>query len=469
MSPPPMNRFFLKTFGCQMNFAESARLKTWLVGSGFEETDDPEKADLLIFNSCGVRRSAEERLFGHIASLQRRKGPRLFCLAGCVANLRGEEIFRTHPFIDILCSGSRLSELPALYFEAKEKGRASALGEGLPSFVSSLPAAQGIFCPVSITKGCENYCSYCVVPYARGKLVSKPADDVAAEVRGMVERGIRSFLLLGQNVNEYGRDVKDSGGFPPLLGNIAAMEGVLRLSFLTSHPKDTGEDLFLVMARHGNINRYLHMPIQSASDGVLRRMNRRYTLGDYERTVASARLLVPDISIGTDIIVGFPGETSEDFDETLRFLDRMKFEDVFIFQYSERPGTAAARQFKDDVPPAEKQRRHELALSLQTRIMQRKKEESFGTTYEVLIERHAEKSAGHLIGRTLMGTAVLFPGNGSLGPGDLTTVTVTGVKKGYRYGEMRQEKPSPCPPSHQSVLERLSSRTKRGISGGGNE
>ncbi len=369
-------KVYIRTFGCQMNKRDSEILAGALRRRGAELVDDWEDADVVLFNTCAVRKHAEDRVFsilGLLAKSARSRGQRkVFGLLGCMAEEWKGDAFKKAPYLDLVCGPNDLYTLVEHLedivsakrrwaFVGGERRSDEFYSRGAYFTVPTGESTEPTF--VIVMEGCDNFCSYCIVPYVRGRERSRPWRDVVEEVRMLVSAGRFSFMLLGQNVNSY------AGGmdFPDLLDRVARIEGVRELSFATSHPKDAHRRLFEVMASHENIRPYLHLPMQSGSDRILRAMNRGYTYEEYLEKIATYRALVPNGYLSTDIIVGFPGETEEDFLKTRRALEEIRFDNAYIFKYSPRPFTKAS-SLKDDVPLKEKERRHQELLTLQKRL-----------------------------------------------------------------------------------------------------
>ncbi|NDY42127.1 tRNA (N6-isopentenyl adenosine(37)-C2)-methylthiotransferase MiaB [Dissulfurirhabdus thermomarina] len=413
----PTKRVYLATFGCQMNEYDSLKMLQ-VLGGGWRRTDRPREADLILVNTCSIREKAEHKVYslvGRFRSLKRRNPRLVIGVAGCVAQQEGERLLRRLPHLDIVFGPQHITELPDLV-------RRVAAGEGpvcrtslradyaIPLVRGPLPGPPAVRAFVTIMQGCDNFCAYCVVPHVRGREVSRPADDVEAEVRDLVARGVREVTLLGQNVNSYGR----KGGtatFAELLRRIGAVDGLHRLRFTTSHPRDLTDDIIACFREVPVLCEHLHLPVQSGSDRILRRMNRHYTRAHYLGLVDRLRAAVPDMPLTTDLIVGFPGETVADFEATLDLLTRVRFEQVFAFKYSPRPFTPAA-DLPDKVPEAEKARRLAEVLALQDEIGRERLRRFEGTLQEVLVEGPSKGDAGELTGRTRGNHVVNFDSAG---------------------------------------------------------
>ncbi len=434
----------LETFGCQMNQLDSEVIRGMLEESGFGFTKDPAEADLIIFNTCSVRKSAENRVHGRLASLKPLKAARpdvVVAVMGCMAQKDREGLISEHPHVDIVCG---TQEFPALleFVERAHSGERGIVAAGEHRdidrvFAHRKPKPGQFHAYVSVMRGCDNYCSYCIVPYVRGREVSRPAADVVEEVKRLVDAGIIEITLLGQSISSYRRT-----GIPAcpegvrqecltyaeetlatLLRKVAAVAGLKRLSFITSHPADMTREVFEAMRDLGVVSPYLHMPAQSGSTAVLARMNRGYARERYLSLVREAREVVPGIAVASDFIVGFPGETDAEFAETLSLVESCRFSQAFIFKYSPRPGTKAAG-FADDVPKPVKESRNQELLALQERISTEENATFIGRTVEVLIEGPSKRNPKRLAGRAKDHRIVLLEG-AAASPGSFVAATVT--------------------------------------------
>ncbi len=379
------SKVYLRTFGCQMNVRDSQLLKGLLLQEGFSLTDREQDADVVIFNTCAVRKHAEDRVFSILGGIGKRKErigrPRVIALVGCMAEEWKERAFEKAGYLNIVCGPNDLYRLPLAIRNAFFSPDRRIVLVGSPSREEDFYRkgnwfVEGESAFVIVMEGCNNFCSYCIVPYVRGRERSRPWQEVVSEVKKLVAQGVSKFTLLGQNVNSYQGGVD----FPDLLEKVAMVEGVKSLSFATSHPKDATDRLFEVMARYPNIEKYLHLPLQSGSDRILKLMNRGYTFEDYRRKVDSYRQIVSGGKISTDLIVGFPTETEEDFQKTVEAVKSIGFDCAYIFKYSPRPFTKAS-MMGDDVPLEAKERRHQILLSLQKEISLQKKDKFGGCDF----------------------------------------------------------------------------------------
>jgi len=413
---------YLKTFGCQMNEYDSARMADVLrAAGGYEPTDEPSEADLLLLNTCSVREKAQEKVFsllGQWRTLKRQRPGVIIGVGGCVASQEGEGITERAPFVDLVFGPQTLHRLPAMIAQLKADGRA-VVDVSFPEIEKfdrlPEPRAHGATAFVSIMEGCSKYCTFCVVPYTRGEEVSRPLAQVMDEVRGLVAQGVAEVTLLGQNVNAYRGELGGGGhaDLAALIYHVAAVPGVERVRFTTSHPVEFRDSLVEAYRDVPQLASYLHLPVQSGSDRILALMKRGHTALEYKQKIRRLREARPGISLSSDFIVGFPGETERDFEDTLRLIEDVGFDQSFSFIYSRRPGTPAA-SLPDDVPHEVKQSRLE---RLQARIdanAQSISRAMVGSVQRVLVERPAKKDARQLAGRTENNRWVNFDGPPSL-------------------------------------------------------
>ncbi len=405
-------RAYIETYGCQMNVYDSSMVVSALAAAGYELTDGPEDADVVIVNTCTVRERAEQRVLGRLRHLRGLAPPHALVGAiGCVAQQMGEELFEAVRGLSFVLGTDAYGSLPGILDRASS-GRAAIDVTINPAvdYAERPAATTARLCDfVSVMRGCDNFCSYCIVPYVRGRERSLPARAVVREVEHMAGLGTRDVTLLGQNVNSYSDGSIDFAG---LLALVDAVDGIERIRFATSHPKDLSPSLIEAVAGLGSVCEHVHLPVQSGSDRVLALMNRGYTRAHYMELVASLRRAVPDVAITTDIIAGFPGETREDFERTLELMRSVRFDSAFMFRYSVRRGTAAAR-LTDDVAEEEKIERLEEVIALQRSITSKINEGLVGSTVQVLVEGPSQRDPRKLFGRTRAGKAVVL----ALAPG----------------------------------------------------
>jgi len=434
-----MRSFKVITFGCQMNEHDSEKMSGVLSENGYRAAGDIEDAGLIILNTCSIREKAEQKFFSELGKLKRlkRQNPSLkIAVSGCIAQQEGERILRRAPFVDYIFGNQNIQDLPELLGDACDRARVHTGFD--PGYENAyIPAAREgspVTAFVNIMYGCDNFCSYCVVPFVRGREKSRRPADIVREVESLVAGGVREVTLLGQNVNSYGRD-DDGTGFPELLELVNGVDGLERIRFVTSHPKDLSGRLVEAMAALPKVCESLHLPVQSASDAVLSAMNRGYTFDEYMEKVEALRRAMPDIALTTDIIVGFPGETEEDFEKTYRAVEDIRYDGIFSFKYSMRPNTKALK-LPGHLPEDVKEARLERILELQNRITEENHAGRVGMVEEVLVEgpdRSGEP--GRLTGRTRGGRIVNFGGDATL-VGSLVHVKVTAGKKHSVVGEM---------------------------------
>ncbi len=415
-------RYFIKTFGCQMNEYDSARMADVLrAGGDLAATDNPAEADVLLMNTCSVREKAQEKVFSLLGEWRKLKAERphvLIGVGGCVASQEGEAITRRAPFVDLVFGPQTLHRLPEMIAELRRTGR-SVVDVSFPEIekFDCLPAprAEGATAFVSIMEGCSKYCSFCIVPYTRGDEVSRPFDSVIEEVRALASQGVREVTLLGQNVNAYAGPMSDGAvvDLATLIHHVAGVSGIERIRFTTSHPLEFTDSLIEAYASVPKLANHLHLPVQSGSDRILSLMKRGYTAVEFKEKVRKLRRVRPDISVTSDFIVGFPGESERDFNATLALVRDADLDQSFSFLYSRRPGTPAA-SLPDDVEDAVKQERLtrlQAQLEAQANAIN---ERMVGTVQRVLVERQARKHAHELAGRTENNRWVNFAGPASL-------------------------------------------------------
>ena len=438
-----MKKFHIKTFGCQMNEYDSDRMADVLrAGGNMEATDKPEEAEVILFNTCSIREKAEEKVFsdlGRVRPFKLANPDLLIGVGGCVASQEGAAILRRAPYVDIVFGPQTLHRLPQLLQARRDTGLAQ-VDISFPEIekFDHLPVPKTISgsAYVSIMEGCSKYCTFCVVPYTRGEEVSRPLADVMRDIRQLTEQGVKEVTLLGQNVNAYcgtGED-GESVDFAFLLQAIAAMEGITRVRYTTSHPRDMTQRLIDVYATTPKLVSHLHLPVQSGSDRILAAMKRGHTVLEYKSIIRRLRAVRPDICITSDFIVGFPGETEQDFEATMKLIDEVGFDDSFSFLYSPRPGTPAA-EIRDDTP-------HEVKAARLHRLQQRIRERAneiaqtmLGTTQRALVEGVSKKDVSELAARTDNNRVVNFSGEVGL-IGSFVELRITQAVRHTLRGEL---------------------------------
>jgi tRNA-2-methylthio-N6-dimethylallyladenosine synthase len=432
----------VRTYGCQMNVHDSERLSGLLDAAGYERAADGSDADIVVFNTCAVRENADNKLYGNLSHLAPRRAsdPDMqIAVGGCLAQKDREAVLSKAPWVDVVFGTHNIGSLPALLERARHNRVAQVeIADALVEFPSALPATResAYAAWVSISVGCNNTCTFCIVPALRGKEVDRHPADVLAEVQALADQGVLEVTLLGQNVNAYGisfadPDVeRDRGAFAKLLRECGRIEGLERVRFTSPHPAEFTDDVIEAMAVTPNVCPTLHMPLQSGSDRILRAMRRSYRAERYLGIIDRVRAAIPHAAITTDIIVGFPGETEEDFAATLDVVTRARFATAFTFQYSKRPGTPAA-ELADQLPKAVVQERYERLIELQERISLEENAAQVGTVVELLVatgEGRKDSSTARMSGRARDGRLVHFaPGGRDVRPGDVIVTTVTGA------------------------------------------
>ena len=430
--------YLLRTFGCQMNEHDSERMAGMLEAEGYAKADGPEDAGVVVFNTCCIRENADQKLYGNLGHMKALKDTRpgmRIVVGGCLAQKDREAIQRRAPYVDVVLGTHNLASLPRLLRESSD-GPAFEILEQTEVFPSALPARR--LSPwhawVSISIGCNNSCTFCIVPAVRGKEISRRTGEIAQEVRGLVADGVVEVTLLGQNVNSYGRDLDGRPLFSKLLRELDTIEELRRVRFTSPHPKDFRADTVEAMAECRSVCEHIHLPVQAGSDRVLRKMKRAYTRKKYMEKVEMVRAAIPDVAVTTDIIVGFPGETEEDFQQTLSVVEEAEYDQSFTFQYSPRPMTEAA-DYPDQVPKAVVQERFERLVALQDDIAERKNRALIGRTEEVIVEGPSKKDPARLTGRTRSNKVVHFPTDGAEA-GSFRKVLVTGARSHHLEGKI---------------------------------
>lgn len=410
---------YIETYGCQMNVNDSERIVTMLADLGYAPTNDPASSDMILLNTCSVRGGAEEKIYRRLANLRiyKRDGKKqIIAVGGCVAQQEGEELLRKLPYLDLVIGTHNLHLLPEMVRSAEQGERRSET-----AFIDNdqrldlFPTIKGesrLSRFVTVMQGCDNFCSYCIVPYVRGREISRRSADILAEVRQLADEGVREVILLGQNVNSYGLKGEGEPTFPELIRQVAETPGIDRIRFTTSHPKDMSDQLIACFGDVPELSGQIHLPAQSGSDAVLKRMGRGYTRDSYLDKVRKLKALRPDIVFTGDIIVGFPGESEEDFEQTLSLMEEVRYIDLFSFVYSPRPGTKAA-EFADDLPRSVKMARLDRLMELQRRHTGEICAPYVGSLMTVLVEGEG-KLSGQVSGKSDIGRIVNFKGDRSL-------------------------------------------------------
>lgn len=437
-------KYLIETWGCQMNEEDSEKLSGMLGNLGYETCESREEADIIIFNTCCVRENPENKVYGNLGNLKilKKKKPELvIAICGCMMQQKGmpEKIKKTFPFVDMIFGTYNLHRFPELLQSVLQSGsslveiweKEGEIVEGVPVEHQSKVKAF-----VTIMYGCNNFCTYCIVPYTRGRERSRTPEAIMTEVRDLISKGYKEVTLLGQNVNSYGKDIEGTT-FADLLRMVSSAEGIERVRFMTSHPKDLTQDVIDAMHDCPQICEHVHLPVQSGSTRLLEKMNRKYTKEAYLKLVDRIKEKVPNAALTTDLIVGFPGETEEDFQETIDLVKKVEFESIYTFIYSSREGTPAAK-FKDHVPEDVKNERFKRLINVVNEIGEKKSAEYIGKTVEVLVEDRSKFDENMLAGRTRTGKLVYFTTSGENLYGKLVNVKITSSQMYTLIGELVQ-------------------------------
>ena len=434
-----MKSFHIITFGCQMNEHDSERMTGVLRDRGCDPVSDVADADMVILNTCSIREKAEQKFYSELGRLKQLKAERpgmKIAVAGCIAQQEGKNILSRAPYVDLIFGPSDVARLPVIIEAAFSRCSPVVDTSGDPEYHRKrIPTARvdKVKAWVSIMYGCDNFCTYCVVPYLRGKERSRPSADIMNEVQEIARQGYKEVSLLGQNVNSYGKGVGEDTDFPALLRMVNEVPALERIRFVTSHPRDLSDGLIDAVRELPKVCESLHLPVQSGSDNILHAMNRRYTRADYLDKVKRLRDAVPEITLTTDIIVGFPGENARDFEATMQLLEGVRFDGIFAFKYSKRPGTAALK-LPGHLPEDIKEARLTKVLALQKNITMQKNKAYAGTHADVLIDGRS-KRGGKLTGRTRGNKVVNVAGPDSL-IGSLVAVRITAAGANSLSGEI---------------------------------
>ncbi|CDF57989.1 tRNA (N6-isopentenyl adenosine(37)-C2)-methylthiotransferase MiaB [Thermobrachium celere] len=437
-------KYLIETWGCQMNEEDSEKMAGILKSMGYESATRREEADIIIFNTCAVRENAELKVFGnlgHLKTLKMQKPDLIIGICGCMMQQKGmpEEIKKKYPYVDMIFGTHNIHRLPELINNVKQANstvievweQEGEIVEGLP-----IERKSDIKAFVTIMHGCNNFCTYCIVPYTRGRERSRKPEDIINEIKDLAKKGYKEITLLGQNVNSYGKDLENMS-FAKLLRMVNKIDGIERIRFTTSHPKDLTEDVILAIKECDKLCEHIHLPVQSGSTRILNKMNRKYTKEQYLDLVNLIRKHIPDVAITTDIIVGFPGETEEDFLETLDLVEKVRYDSAFTFIYSKRKGTPAA-EYEDQVPEDIKHERFNRLIEVVNRIIEEKNATYKDKVVEVLIEEVSKTDETKLTGRTRTGKLVHFSSDNMDLIGKLAKVKITEPRNFILIGELQE-------------------------------
>lgn len=433
--------YLLETWGCQMNEEDSEKLSGMLEGIGYVKTDSRDMADVIIFNTCCVRENAELKVYGNLGelkALKKAKPDMVIAVGGCMMQQKGipEIIKKKYPFVDIIFGTHNIHRFPELLNNSFQKNSTLIeVWEKEGEIIEDIPVQResDIKAFVTIMYGCNNFCTYCIVPFTRGRERSRKPESIIKEIKELSNKGYREITLLGQNVNSYGKDIEGMS-FAKLLRMVNEVDGIERIRFMTSHPKDLTDDVILACKECNKVCEHIHLPVQSGSTNLLKRMNRKYTKEQYLELVNKIKSTINDVAITTDIIVGFPGETEEDFLDTLDLVSKVEYDSAFTFIYSIRKGTPAA-QYKEQVPDDVKHERFNRLVELLNDISQRKNAEYKDRIVEVLVEGHSKNDESKLMGRTRNGKLVNIIGGDISLKGKLVNVKITQPQTWSLMGE----------------------------------
>jgi len=419
-------KLYMETYGCQMNFSDSQIVGSIMIDHDFELTENIADADLIFINTCSIREHAEQRIRARLREFKRYKKikPDLrIGLLGCMAERLKEELLEQERIVDIIVGPDAYRDLPRLLNIAETGQKAVNVILSMDETYADINPVhtKGISSFISIMRGCENFCSYCVVPFTRGKERSRSPETIEQEARRLFDEGIREVTLLGQNVNSY--QSEEGTGFPQLLEKVALVNPKLRVRFATSHPKDISDDLINMIDRYPNICKSIHLPVQSGSNRMLKLMNRKYTREWYLSRIETIKKIIPECAFSTDIITGFSSETEEDHLETLELMKQVGYDYAFMFKYSERPNTLAAKKYKDDIDEETKGRRLQEIIDLQQELSYQSNLKDIGKIFEVLVENVSKKSSDELSGRNSQNKVIVFPSQ-EFKPGDYVNVRI---------------------------------------------
>ncbi len=438
-----MMNYHIITYGCQMNEHDSEKIAGMLESMGYQETDDHAGADIIVFNTCLIRKNAELKVFGKVGSLKQLKEDNpemIIAVGGCMMQQKGpvDELYQKYPQVDIIFGTHNIHKLPSLINQVKHgEERVIDVWEEDKGLIPDLPSKRRnkFQAWVTIIQGCDNYCSYCIVPHVRGSERSRPLEDIVDEVKKLVADGVIDITLLGQNVNSYGLDLDDDYDFPDLLNELAKINGLEKIKYMTSHPKDLSDKLIKTVARNDNISKHFHLPVQSGSSRILKAMNRKYDREHYLGLIDKIRKNIPDAVITTDFIVGFPGETESDFEKTLSLVGKVRFDMAYTFAYSPREGTPAAKK-ADQISSEEKHRRLQALMDKQNQISYEVNQELIGKEIDVLVEGESKKDPDYFSARSDGNKLVIIPAKTKKLIGNIITAKINEAGSWTLYGDI---------------------------------
>lgn len=429
--------YFIYTFGCAMNEYDTERIAASLEAKGYIPSDTVEDSDFIVLNTCSVREKPQAKILsylGQIKLLKEKRPDMVVGVSGCVAQQEGDKFLKNNKVVNFVMGTDAVSHIDDIIDRTLKGERfADTEVDGSSFSISSFNRKDKIAANVTIMKGCNNFCSYCIVPYVRGREVSRTPEEIINEVKSLVSKGVKEVCLLGQNVNSYGRNLSEKIDFPDLLALVNKVDGLERIRFVTSHPKDFSDKMIYAMAENDKVCRYLHLPLQSGSNQILKAMNRRYTYEEYKEKILKAREVMPDIEFSSDFIVGFPNETDEDFNATLNAVKEIGYDRIFAFNYSKRPGTKAF-DMEDSVPAEVKSERLNSLFELQDSLYDKKLPSLTGIKTEVLITDINEDKEFPYYGLNMYNRKVAFSSDKSLNYGDTVNVLIQNARRNCLYG-----------------------------------
>ena len=433
-----MKSYYIYTYGCQMNESDSERLAHQLESVGYVPTEEVDVADLIILNTCCVRETAENKIYGRIGELKHLKEKNknlIIAITGCMAQKNQADMFKRAPHIDIVLGTHNIQHINEMVKEVQRTKKRQVNVDMDNTVLPELAAKPNgtFFAWVPIMNGCNKFCTYCIVPHVRGREISRPVDAIVKDVRELGEKGFKEITLLGQNVNSYGLDFKDGTDFGTLVDALDGIPGIERIRYMTSHPQDMTKGMVDALGRSSNIVTQLHLPVQSGSDNILKRMNRHYSEEKYKDLLQYCREKIDGVTITTDIIVGFPGETEEDFQQTLQLLKDVRYDMAFTFIYSKRSGTPAA-EFEEQVPEEVKRVRLQALMDVQNEISLELNQAMEGKVYDIIVEGPSRTDENMWFGRTSGNKMVLFPKQENLNVGDTIDVRIDKGQTWVLYG-----------------------------------
>ena len=429
--------YFIYTFGCAMNEYDTERIASALESKGYIPSDKVEDSDFIVLNTCSVREKPQVKILsylGQIRLLKEKKPDMVVGITGCVAQQEGDKFLKNNKVVNFVMGTDAISHIDSIIERALNGERFADTNVDSSSFsISNFNRKDMIAANVTIMKGCNNFCSYCIVPYVRGREVSRPSIEIVNEIKSLVDKGVKEVCLLGQNVNSYGKNLSEDIDFPKLLSVVNKIDGLERIRFVTSHPKDFSEAMINAMAENEKVCRYLHLPLQSGSNSILKAMKRHYTYEEYKTKIELARKIMPDIEFSSDFIVGFPNETDDDFNDTLNAVKEIGYDRIFAFNYSPRPGTKAF-EIEDNIPAGVKSERLNNLFALQDSLYDKRLPEMQGITTQVLVTEIDDSKEYPYYGLNIYNRKVAFSSKNKLEYGSLVNVVINTAKRNCMYG-----------------------------------